>query len=88
MADNARVKREKPPLCFAELFKGGWLIYRAFYSLSRIPFSKENANYFVSKSFGEARARLEYLQKTRGMGLQSESPVQVKLLCLNPSPPA
>jgi hypothetical protein len=23
MADNARVKREKPPLCFAELFKGG-----------------------------------------------------------------
>jgi type II secretory pathway predicted ATPase ExeA len=44
-------------------------MYRAFYSLSRIPFSKENANYFVSKSFGEARARLEYLQKTRGMGL-------------------
>jgi len=44
-------------------------MYRAFYSLSRVPFSKENANYFVSKSFGEARARLEYLQKTRGMGL-------------------
>jgi general secretion pathway protein A len=44
-------------------------MYRAFYSLSRVPFSKENANCFVSKSFGEARARLEYLQKTRGMGL-------------------
>ncbi|HPU02209.1 MAG TPA: AAA family ATPase [Bacillota bacterium] len=44
-------------------------MYRAFYSLSGAPFSKENAKLFASKSAREARARLEYLKKTRGMGL-------------------
>jgi type II secretory pathway predicted ATPase ExeA len=44
-------------------------MYRAFYSLSCAPFSKENSKLFTSKSAREARARLEYLKKTRGMGL-------------------
>lgn len=44
-------------------------MYRAFYSLSSTPFSKENGKLFASKSAREARARLDYLKKTRGMGL-------------------
>jgi type II secretory pathway predicted ATPase ExeA len=44
-------------------------MYRAFYSLTKSPFSKENDEFFPSKSAREARARLEYLKKTRGMGL-------------------
>lgn len=45
-------------------------MYKAFYSLSSTPFSKENnGNFFVSQSFKEAKARLEYLQKSRGMGI-------------------
>ena len=46
-------------------------MYHAFYSLAATPFSKENKNSFVSKSFKEAVIRLEYLQKTRGMGLMT-----------------
>lgn len=44
-------------------------MYKAFYSLSSTPFSKENGKFFTSKSAREARGRLEYLKKTRGMGL-------------------
>jgi general secretion pathway protein A len=44
-------------------------LYKAFYSLSKTPFSKENSEPFLSKSVCEARARLEYLKKARGMGL-------------------
>ena len=44
-------------------------MYKAFYSLSGTPFSKENGNAFASKSFNEALARLEYLSKARGIGM-------------------
>lgn len=44
-------------------------MYKAFYSLSASPFSKENGATFTSKSFSEASARLNYLCKTRGIGL-------------------
>jgi general secretion pathway protein A len=44
-------------------------VYKAFYSLSQAPFSKENSKLFGSQSAREARGRLEYLKKTRGMGL-------------------
>lgn len=44
-------------------------MYKAFYSLSAEPFSKETENFFPSKSFQEAKARLEYIKKSRGMGL-------------------
>lgn len=44
-------------------------MYKAFYSLSKDPFSKENGGLFPSKSCLEAKARLDYLRKTRGMGL-------------------
>ena len=46
-------------------------MYKAFYSLSRTPFSKEirPEDAYVSSSFCESMARLEYLKKTRGIGL-------------------
>ena len=45
-------------------------MYEAFYSLTKAPFSKEsNGSSFVSRSFSEALARLEYLKRSRGMGL-------------------
>ncbi len=44
-------------------------MYKAFYSLSTEPFSKENSTLFLSKSALEAKARLAYLKKARGMGL-------------------
>ena len=44
-------------------------MYKSFYSLTRVPFSKENGEFFPSSSAQEAKARLEYLKKARGMGL-------------------
>ncbi|AEF94471.1 AAA ATPase [Desulfotomaculum nigrificans CO-1-SRB] len=46
-------------------------MYKAFYSLSREPFVKglKTADSFVSAAFAEARARLDYLKKVKGMGL-------------------
>ncbi len=49
-------------------------MYKAFYSLSKAPFSKENANAFNSKSFTEAMARLDYLCNARGIGLLAGEP--------------
>lgn len=46
-------------------------MYRTFYSLATTPFSKEvqTRNAFLSSSYQEALARLDYLKRTRGMGL-------------------
>ncbi|MGZ8884697.1 MAG: ExeA family protein [Halobacteriota archaeon] len=46
-------------------------MYKAFYSLSRTPFTKEikAEEAYRSALFIETQARLEYLKKTRGMGL-------------------
>lgn len=46
-------------------------MYKAFYSLSATPFAKDlkTSNSFVSTSFAEVSARLDYLKKVRGMGL-------------------
>jgi len=49
-------------------------MFRAFYSLTKLPFSKEASEQYQSKSFLEACSRLEYLQKTRGMGLLCGEP--------------
>jgi len=43
-------------------------MYRAFYSLSCAPFSKENGKLFASKSAREAKARLEYLKRHGAFG--------------------
>jgi len=46
-------------------------MYKSFYSLSKNPFSKEidTTDLFPSKNFKEINARLNYLKKTRGMGV-------------------
>ncbi|PHJ39281.1 hypothetical protein P378_04310 [Desulforamulus profundi] len=46
-------------------------MYKTFYSLSREPFPKglKTADSFISAAFTEARARLDYLKKVKGMGL-------------------
>ncbi len=46
-------------------------MYKAFYSLSKVPFSKEISvdDLFLSTSFNEGLARLEYLKNTRGIGV-------------------
>ena len=67
-------------------------MYRAYYSLTTTPFSKESNNCFASKNFKEVSARLNYLKKTRGMGLLTGEPgagktfaLRVFVLDLNPS---
>ncbi|RQD75901.1 MAG: AAA family ATPase [Candidatus Syntrophonatronum acetioxidans] len=51
-------------------------MYKAFYSLSTFPFSKEIHvnNLFSSDSLKEAMARLEYLKNTRGIGVMVGEP--------------
>jgi Type II secretory pathway, component ExeA (predicted ATPase) len=51
-------------------------MYRTFYSFSKEPFSKEiSANdIFLSGSFKEGSARLEYLKSSRGMGIITGEP--------------
>ena len=46
-------------------------MYKAYYSLSATPFTKtiETKNLFKSSTFNETIARLDYLLKTRGIGL-------------------
>lgn len=46
-------------------------MYKSFYSLSRNPFSKEikTKELFPSDNFKEVKARLNYLKKTRGIGV-------------------
>jgi general secretion pathway protein A len=46
-------------------------MYKAFYGLSRFPFSKEmdTREAFTSTPFQEAKGRLDYLKTTRGIGL-------------------
>lgn len=59
-------------------------MYRAFYSLTKAPFTKEikTADSFPSASFSEALARLEYLKKTRGIGLIAGEPGAGKTFAL------
>nr|WP_255259617.1 hypothetical protein [Lentibacillus sp. CBA3610] len=46
-------------------------MYKPFYSLAREPFSKDtqSADAFHSTSYQEALNGLEYLQKSKGIGL-------------------
>ncbi|MFW6230112.1 MAG: ExeA family protein [Halanaerobium sp.] len=46
-------------------------MYKSFYSLSRQPFSKEikTENLFKSENFKETISRLNYLKRTRGIGV-------------------
>lgn len=46
-------------------------MYQAFYSLSKTPFAKEikSTDSFPSSPYQEISARLDYMKKTRGMGL-------------------
>ncbi len=46
----------------------------AYYSLTHSPFSKETSVSFASKGFSEAKARLQYLQKVKGIGLLTGEP--------------
>jgi len=59
-------------------------MYRPFYSLSRIPFAKEikSTEAYTSTAFAETTARLEYLKKTRGMGLVVGEPGAGKTFAL------
>lgn len=59
-------------------------MYQAFYSLSGTPFSKEieAKNSFGSEAFSEACSRLEFLKKTRGMGMVIGEPGAGKTLIL------
>ena len=49
-------------------------MFEAYYSLNHSPFSKETSVGFASKGFSEARARLQYLQRVRGIGLLTGEP--------------
>jgi len=51
-------------------------MFKAFFSLSKLPFDKESesAEFFASTCFKEAFARLEYLKSTRGIGVITGDP--------------
>ncbi len=49
-------------------------MFEAYYSLTHSPFSKETSTGFASKGFSEAKARLQYLQKVRGIGMLTGEP--------------
>lgn len=59
-------------------------MYRAFYSLSGEPFSKGIApeNCFSSRNWSEAKARLQYLVKARGIGVLVGEPGSGKTFAL------
>ncbi len=57
-------------------------MYQAFYSLAGVPFSKESETAFTSRSFNEASARLDYLKKSRGIGLLVGEPGAGKTFAL------
>jgi len=57
-------------------------MYKAFYSLTTTPFSKESSHCFASKNFKEVSAGLDYLKKTRGMGLLTGEPGAGKTFAL------
>jgi len=59
-------------------------MYRAFYSLSGEPFSKEIApgDYFPSRNWSEAKARLQYLVRARGIGVLVGEPGSGKTFAL------
>lgn len=57
-------------------------MYQAFYSFTTTPFSKESNTSFASRNFKEAKARLDYLKKTRGMGLLTGEPGAGKTFAL------
>lgn len=59
-------------------------MYKVFYSLTKTPFSKDlkDTNSYASTSFTEAVAALEYLKKTRGMGLLVGEPGAGKTFAL------
>jgi hypothetical protein len=50
-------------------------VYKSFYSLSREPFAKETdpSEAYQGAPFQEALRALEYVKRTRGIGLLSES---------------
>ena len=57
---------------------------RSFYSLVKVPFTKElkTSEAFASSGFTELSARLEYLKKSRGIGLVTGEPGVGKTLTL------
>jgi len=57
-------------------------MYHAFYSLNSTPFSKEikAKDAFFSDAFSEACSRLEFLKKTRGIGMLTGEPGAGKTL--------
>lgn len=59
-------------------------MYKSFYSLSKIPFSKElDVNdAFLSTSLSEAEARFDYLKQTKGISLLIGEPGAGKTFCL------
>ena len=59
-------------------------MYQSFYSLSGTPFTKEveAKRFFASVAFSEAEGRLEYLKKTRGIGMVTGEPGAGKTLIL------
>ena len=59
-------------------------MYHAFYSLNSTPFSKEikAKDAFLSDAFSEACSRLEFLKKTRGIGMLTGEPGAGKTLIL------
>lgn len=59
-------------------------MYRSFYSLAKAPFNKDikTSDSFPSAAFKETTARLEYLKKTRGIGLVAGEPGAGKTFAL------
>jgi len=59
-------------------------MFKAFYSLSRNPFLKEidTNDLFPSDNFKEVEARLDYLKKTREIGVLVGEPGSVKTTSL------
>lgn len=58
------------------------MMFKSFYSLSKNPFTKEinTKDLFLSNNFTEVKARLNYLKKTRGIGVIIGEAGSVKLL--------
>ncbi len=62
-------------------------MYRAFYSLSQDPFTKDirPQDHFPSKRFKQALARIKYLVETRGMGVILGEPAAARLMPCGPA---
>jgi hypothetical protein len=83
LEDNAYVKRHRSPFAGFRRRREN-TVYKSFYSLSREPFAKETdpSEAYQGAPFQEALRALEYVKRTRGIGLLIGEPGAGKTFAL------